>query len=71
MSKNHPKRPRPYTAQKQKKLIPDDEVHQAFLRREDISVLSKQEQEKRWAKHLVNLNKFRNSLANLPAFVIK
>ena len=76
MSNSHPKRPtagsgRLLSVKEQKSLIPDDGVHKAFLKREDISVLSKPEQEKRWAEHQVALDKFRNFLAGVPAFVVR
>ena len=59
---------RQLTVKEQKELISDDEVHTAFLKREDVARLSPDEQETRWQKHLIELEKFRQSLANIPVF---
>lgn len=50
-------------------LIPDDVVRVAFMQREDIAVLDETEREKRWAAHLVGLNRFREFLATIPSIV--
>ena len=55
---------------RQKKLIPNDAVKAAFFAREDISVLSDQEKEEQWKIAFVNINKFRNTLTRLDAFVM-
>jgi len=50
------------TVDEQKELIPDDDIHKAFLEREDIAPLAPDEQEKLWQEALININKFRGSL---------
>lgn len=58
------------TVKEQKKLIPDDEVREAFMDRDDIKCLSPAEQEKQWQEALVNINKFREQLSHIEAIVL-
>jgi hypothetical protein len=53
------------TPDQQRTLIPDDEVRRAFLQREDIAHLSPEEQETRWARHQIALDKFREFLSGV------
>ncbi len=55
----------------QKKLIPDASIHQAFLEREGISILSPNEQEQEWQKALISINKLRVFLSSLDSYVIE
>jgi hypothetical protein len=53
------------TVEEQRQLIPDNDVRQAFFRREDIACLPLEEQESRWARHKVSLDKFRGLLSGI------
>jgi hypothetical protein len=51
------------TPGQQRELIPDESVHQSFLKRPDIAALLSEEQERQWQDHLVKLNEFRRVLS--------
>lgn len=51
-------------------LIPEDAVHAAFLRREDIASLAPEQQVEAWLKHKENLGHFLQVLQDVPLFVI-
>lgn len=51
-------------------LIPEDAVHAAFLRREDITPLAPEQQAEAWLKHKEGLGRFFQALQGLPLFVI-
>lgn len=51
-------------------LIPEDEVHAAFLRREDIATLAPEQQAEAWLKHKEGLGRFFHALKGVPFFVI-
>lgn len=59
--------PKKYSVKEQRAMIPDADIHAAFLDREDIAPLTPDEQERRWQEHLVHLNKFREWLSGIPA----
>ena len=52
-------------------LIPEDAVHAAFLRREDIAILAPEQQAEAWLKHKEGLGRFFHALRDVPFFVIK
>lgn len=52
-------------------LIPEDEVHAAFLRREDIATLAPEQQAEAWLKHKEGLGRFFHTLQGVPFFVIE
>ena len=58
------------TVEEQKDLISDGAVRNSFLLRDDISVLSHEDQEVRWQYHLVALNGFRKLLSKIDGFII-
>lgn len=51
-------------------LIPEDAVHAAFLRREDIATLAPEQQAEAWLKHKEGLGRFFQALQGVPLFVI-
>ena len=58
------------TPDAQRELIPDEDVHQCFLKREDIKDLPPDEQEARWQVHLAKINEFREWLSKLDCIVV-
>jgi hypothetical protein len=49
-------------------LMPEDEIHAAFLRREDIACLSAQMQAEKWAAYQQGLSNFFKAMANVPLY---
>lgn len=52
------------------KLIPENSIHAAFLRREDVAKLAPEQQAEEWAKHKEGLGHFLQALRGVPLFVI-
>jgi hypothetical protein len=50
--------------------FPEDEIKTAFLRREDISKLSPEEQEKKWEEGLPNIRKFLGFLSEQDTLAV-
>lgn len=53
----------------QEYLIPDAEILKAFLKRHDIVNLTPAEQQIRWTKHKISLDKFREQLSQLDSIL--
>jgi hypothetical protein len=58
------------TVKQQKELVPDDDIREAFLNRDDIKCLSPAEQEARWKQAEIYINKFREQLSGIPAVIL-
>ncbi len=56
------------SVKQQQELIPDEDVRDAFMRRDDIRCLNASEKARRWELHLAALNRFREQLSEIPAF---
>ncbi len=51
-------------------FFPEESIKAAFLRREDIKALPSEEQECRWAKHVIRMEEFFTKIAGMdPIFV--
>ena len=53
------------------KLHPADSIRAAFLRRTDISVLPPEEQERRFAEHMVHVERFFTQIAGMDPIFVK
>lgn len=62
--------PGPLTVEEMKVIIPDDDIKEAFMRRDDIVLLPPEEREKQWEEHLIHVNHFRELLSKLPVHFI-
>lgn len=51
-------------------ILPEKEIKDAFLRREDIAKLSPQIQEEMWTKALPNIRKFLGFLSTLDTLAV-
>jgi hypothetical protein len=59
------------SADEQREIIPDDSVHIAFMRREDIlSMATPEERERAWQEHLRKLNELRETLSRLDWIIL-
>ena len=56
---------RKLTVEEQKKLISDQAVKQVFLSRPEIKNLTVEEQERRWLKKKIGVDKFRELLSTI------
>lgn len=52
-------------------FIPHDSVHAAFLRRDDIALLSSEEQEIAWIEHQINIKPFLEFLSQCESIVLE
>jgi hypothetical protein len=58
------------TLDEQRMLISDESIKKVFLQREDIVLLSPDEQECRWQEHLLAVNQLREWLSGLDSIVV-
>lgn len=62
--------PKKRTTAELESLIPDEAVRKAFMERDDIILLSVEEQEQRWQAHLIKVHSFWQALSEMDTYVI-